>query len=283
MGLDHAMARCGRGHVHTGRYGAAGLLVYCPDGAGEPYILLQQRALWGTGGGTWGLFGGGRLRDEDPIAAALRETAEECTLEVSVVRLHGVMTDDHGGWAFHTVVGTLGEPVPVRPASMESRRAEWVRADEVDRLRLFAPFAENWARLRATAMTRLCLVVDAANVVGSRPDGWWRDRAGAAARLRDQLAELARRGVPYPPFDVCYPEVVLVVEGKARDISADADGPVRVVAARGSGDDAIVDVVAAREEGVTYLVVTADRELRARCEAVGASVTGPRRLLDQLG
>nr|MDT0666641.1 hypothetical protein [Micromonospora sp. DSM 115978] len=33
-------------------------------------------------------------------------------------------------------------------------------------------------------------MVDAANVIGSRPDGWWRDRAGAAVRLTRQIAEL---------------------------------------------------------------------------------------------
>ncbi|MBF9131576.1 hypothetical protein I0C86_21795, partial [Plantactinospora sp. S1510] len=40
------------------------------------------------------------------------------------------------------------------------------------------------------------LVVDAANVVGSKPDGWWRDRAAATARLRDRLAPLRNSGLP---------------------------------------------------------------------------------------
>jgi hypothetical protein len=40
----------------------------------------------------------------------------------------------------------------------------------------------------------LTFIVDGANVVGSRPDGWWRDRAGAAVRLNDELAGLAERG-----------------------------------------------------------------------------------------
>jgi 8-oxo-dGTP pyrophosphatase MutT (NUDIX family) len=270
---------CERGHVHSGRHGGAGLLVYYRDAAGVPYILLQHRGLWGPGGGSWGLFGGGRHHDEDAVTAALRETAEECTLETSAVRLHGVLSDDHGGWAYHTVVGSLDGPVPVQPASVESRGAAWVHADEVARLRLFTPFAESWPRLRETALTRLRLVVDAANVMGSRPDGWWRDRAGAAARLRDQLAPLARSGIPYPPFDICFPEVVLVVEGAARGIGGSA--AVHVVAAPGSGDDTIVDVAAA-EDGVSTLVVTADRELRARVTAAGAAITGPRWLLDQL-
>ena len=293
MGHGYGLVRCERGHVHSGRHGAAGLLVYYHDADGRPYILLQQRALWGPGGGTWGLFGGGRHGHEDAVAAALRETAEECTLEVSAVRLHGVLSDDHGGWVYHTVVGSLGGRAPVRPASMESRDAAWVRADEVERLRLFTPFAEGWSRLRETALTRLTLVVDAANVMGSRPDGWWRDRRAAATRLRDRLGLLAAAGMAYPPFDVRYPEVVLVVEGAARDIGPGGpdgvDGAagagrtgVRVVAARGSGDDSIVDVVSSREDGVSYLVVTADRELRARCTAAAADVIGPRWLLERL-
>jgi 8-oxo-dGTP pyrophosphatase MutT (NUDIX family) len=279
--MMNGLVRCGRGHLHSGRYGGAGLLVYYHDADGRPYVLLQHRALWGSGGGTWGLFGGGRHRNEDVIAAAMRETAEECTLDIDAVRLHGVLSDDHGGWTYHTVVGSLPMRLPVRPASSESRDAAWVRADQVEELKLFQPFAENWARLRDSAMTRVRLVVDAANVMGSRPDGWWRDRAAAAGRLRDQLTELVRAGIHYPPFDVCYPEAVLVVEGAARGIAA-ADG-IRVVAAPGSGDDAIVDVVAAAEDGVSSLVVTADRELRARCTAAGAEVTGPRWLLDRLG
>jgi 8-oxo-dGTP pyrophosphatase MutT (NUDIX family) len=281
MGYGYGLVRCERGHVHSGRHGAAGLLVYYHDAEGRAYVLLQQRAIWGPGGGTWGLFGGGRHGHEDAVTAALRETAEECTLEVSAVRLHGVLSDDHGGWTYHTVVGSLDGRTPVRPASMESRDAAWVRSDEVERLPLFAPFEESWSRLRETALTRLTLVVDGANVMGSRPDGWWRDRRAAAARLRDRLGLLAATGIAHPPFDVRYPEVVLVVEGAARDI-APTDTGVRIVAARGSGDDSIVDVVSAGERGVAYLVVTADRELRARCAAAAAEVIGPRWLLDRL-
>jgi hypothetical protein len=61
------------------------------------------------------------------------------------------------------------------------------------------------------------LVVDAANVVGSVPDGWWRDRTGAAIRLRDRLVPIASDGLADLPGPV---EVVLVVEGRARDVPA---------------------------------------------------------------
>src|SRR4051794_13942265 len=114
------------------------------------------------------------------------------------------------------------------------------------------------------------LVVDGANVVGSVPDGWWKDRAGAAVRLRDRLEGVTGTGVPDVPGPV---EVVLVVEGRARDIPA-VDG-VRLVRAAGSGDDAIVEVVRAAGAGRTVVVVTADRGLRERVRALGATVIGP--------
>lgn len=123
------------------------------------------------------------------------------------------------------------------------------------------------------------VVVDAANVVGSVPDGWWRDRHGAAERLRDRLGAIAVSGVPeragvpdwarQPPLDI-----VLVVEGAARGVEP-VEG-VRVEAAAGSADDLIVDVVAGREPERPCLVVTADRELRERVTALGAEVVGPR-------
>ena len=114
------------------------------------------------------------------------------------------------------------------------------------------------------------LVVDGANVVGSVPDGWWRDRAAAAIRLRDRLVDTTSKGLSDLPGPV---EVVLVVEGKARDIP-ETDG-VRVLRAPGSGDDAIVEFVAAEAPDRRVVVVTADRGLRARVTPLGAEVRGP--------
>ncbi|MER5379045.1 NTP pyrophosphohydrolase [Streptomyces sp. NPDC002688] len=118
-------------------------------------------------------------------------------------------------------------------------------------------------------MTTL-LIVDGANVVGSVPDGWWRDRRGAAERLRDRLADFAERGLPGHPGPL---EIVLVVEGAARGV-ASVPG-VRVDEAPGSGDDRMVQLVA-EAAGRARLVVTADRELRRRVGELGAEVTGPR-------
>ena len=123
------------------------------------------------------------------------------------------------------------------------------------------------------------LVVDAANVVGSRPDGWWRDRAGAATRLLDRLAKVPGAVMTGPDGEpVTFGEVIAVVEGRARDVPA-PDG-VRVVRATGSGDDALVDVVVDLA-GRPVLVVTADRGLRDRLPD-GTAVAGPGWLLAEL-
>jgi hypothetical protein len=153
----------------------------------------------------------------------------------------------------------------------------------------------------------ITIVVDVANVMGSRPDGWWRDRAGAAARLHAELVRLAASGRGVPPGETDPPDFVMVLEGAAKaaagrlsvsSAGSPANAPagearpgearpgearpgeVRVVQAPGSGDDAIVAVV--RELPGHRVVVTADRELRERCVAAGATILRPGWLLGLL-
>ena len=118
------------------------------------------------------------------------------------------------------------------------------------------------------------LIVDAANVVGSRPDGWWKDRAGAARRLHESLLVA----------DTAYDEIVLVLEGQAKGgVRAGRDGHVRTVHAKGVGDDTIVvEAQRAAERGDRVVVVTADRFLQSRVGGVGAQALSPSWLLDQL-
>ncbi|WP_433888094.1 NTP pyrophosphohydrolase [Streptomyces sp. CA-111067] len=131
-------------------------------------------------------------------------------------------------------------------------------------------------------MTAPLLIVDAANVVGSVPDGWWRDRRAAAERLRDALVPLAETGLAasgaVPEWAVgTRLDVVLVVEGAARGVPA-VPG-VRVESAPGSGDDliaALAEECAAVTPGRRCLVITADRELRSRVTASGSECAGPR-------
>lgn len=118
------------------------------------------------------------------------------------------------------------------------------------------------------------LVVDAANVVGSRPDGWWRDRSGAACRLHDALVAT----------DLDADVTVLVLEGRARQGHVVGRvGDVETVHAPGSGDDEIVRQVDSRRgAGDEVVVITADRELRERVTAAGGACLGPSWLLDRL-
>jgi 8-oxo-dGTP diphosphatase len=303
--------RCGQGHRHWGRFGAAGLLAYAPCGPGADQpgavcVLLQRRSWWGNHGGTWGPPGGARDSHESDVAAALREAEEECALAADAVTVRGILRDDHGGWSYRTVIASAPRTLPVRAVSSETSQVAWVPAADVTGLALHPGFAARWPVLREV-LQPLTIIVDVANVMGSRPDGWWRDRAGAARRLRDQLAGLAAEGVAALPASVrapelerWFPDIAAVVEGAARSVaaahgggsaaahgggsaaaheraSAAAAGRLRVVAARGSGDDTIAEL--ARDLAGRRLVVTADRELRERCVAAGAAVTGPSWLL----
>lgn len=121
------------------------------------------------------------------------------------------------------------------------------------------------------------LLVDVANVLGARPDGWWRDRAGATARLLERLAALPGRELPGPDgAPVPVTALVAVVEGQARDVGALVG--LRLVRAPGSGDDALAATAAELADDDDVLVVTADRGLRQRLPAT-ARVTGPGWLL----
>ena len=115
------------------------------------------------------------------------------------------------------------------------------------------------------------LVVDGANVVGSRPDGWWRDRAGAAARLHGRLAVA----------DTSYDEIVLVLEGQAKaGVPRGRDAHLRTVHASKDGDATIVkESAVAREQGHDVVVVTADRGLVQRVELLGCRTMSPSWLL----
>jgi hypothetical protein len=117
------------------------------------------------------------------------------------------------------------------------------------------------------------LVIDAANVIGSRPTGWWRDRPGAARRFTEQLRATVAAGRLDPP-------VTVVVEGQSKRGAAEgiSDG-VEVVHAPGEGDDTIA-AIAREQRGA--LVVTADRALAERVRAEGGEVVGPSWLLDRL-
>lgn len=263
------------GTRYWGRFGAAGLLAVDPDRG----ILLQHRVSWSHHGDTWGLPGGARHQGESACDGALRESAEEAGVPAGAVRPRLISVLDVDVWTYSTLVADVVTPFEPVISDPESRELAWVPLDAVDDYPLHPGFADSWPRLRELLSVRPSIVVDAANVVGSVPDGWWRDRAGATGRLLDRLAVVAASGTDAAalglPAQTWFPEISVVVEGQARAVSPVPDG-LEVVRAAGSGDDAVVAeasrLVAA---GRTVSVVTSDRELRARVEAVGAVAHGP--------
>ncbi|HEY8318999.1 MAG TPA: NUDIX hydrolase [Amnibacterium sp.] len=273
------------GRRFWGLAGASGLLAVTPEDA----ILLQHRVPWSHFGGTWGLPGGARNVGESAVDGALREAREETGIDTALLRPRFAVRLDMDVWTYTTIAADAPSALPIAVSDPESTALEWVPLDAVDELPLHPGFADAWPHLKALLAIRRALVVDVANVVGSRPDGWWKDRAGAAARLLEAVARRAERGFPVEgegalPVVAHWPEVVAVLEGEARPAAAAAPQAVTAVAASGSGDDEIVAQTAAlTARGRQVRVVTADRALAERVRAVGAvEVLGPSRLLEQL-
>ena len=284
------------GERYWGRFGAAGLLAFDP----ARWILLQHRVAWSHFGGTWGLPGGALHEGESAIVGAVREAQEEAGVPDASVRPRFTNVLDLGVWTYTTVVADVVHPFEPVISDPESVALEWVPVDDVEGRPLHPGFANAWPALRALLEVRPALVVDAANVVGSVPDGWWKDRAGAAGRLAVRLAGIA---VPAADFGLeateWFPEVGLVVEGQARRVADAVSAPdtgagaaellpaggVCVVRAEAAGDDEIVAEVERRTaQGERVVAVTSDRELRSRVAEAGAvevhSAGWLRRLLD---
>jgi predicted RNA-binding protein with PIN domain len=120
-------------------------------------------------------------------------------------------------------------------------------------------------------------LVDGMNVVGARPDGWWRDRTGAMARLAGALDAFARETGD---------AVTVIFDGRPRDLGAERVD-VRFASRRGpnAADDDIAARAAADEDPSSLRVVTSDGALAERVAAAGATVVGAgefRRRLDAL-
>ena len=119
--------------------------------------------------------------------------------------------------------------------------------------------------------------VDGNNVMGSRPDGWWRDRTKAARRLVAEIIPVAlgHGGVwtivfdgKEPPAMPLPPECLTVIHtGHGR---------------RNGADDRIVDLVDALPNWAASLVYTSDAKLRTRVETLGTQVVGSRTLLRKI-
>jgi len=286
---------CAQGHQHWGVFGAAGLLAYVahPADPALTLVLVQQRSRWSHQGGTWALPGGAMDSEETPAEAALREADEECMLDPKLVVPRGQYTDDHGGWAYHTVLAEAAEPLRVRADGYETDAAVWRPAGEVDQLDLHPGFAASWPALRG-ALVPLTVLVDGTG-----------GPAGAGRRLPARLAELARSGLGALPGGLAssalarwYPDYVLALgEADAADATSAAaaeearvarEAPrfswnepltvrtaeIRVVAVADGAQAADVLTGLAEATPGHRLVVSDRRDARERAAAAGAAVAG---------
>ena len=128
-----------------------------------------------------------------------------------------------------------------------------------------------------TLTARSRVFVDGNNVMGSRPDGWWRDRADAARRLVADVIPLAiRHGGAW----------TIVFDGKEPPAMPPSPGCLAVIHTghrrRDGADDRIADLVREHPDRAALLVYTSDAKLRNRVKALGAQVMGSGMLLRQL-
>jgi 8-oxo-dGTP pyrophosphatase MutT (NUDIX family) len=288
-------------------FGAAGVLAYAPDPEDQAgsLILLQHRAGWSHQGGTWALPGGAMDSDETPAEAALREADEECMLDPKLVVPRGMYSEEHGGWAYHTILAQAEAPFRVYSDAYESDEVLWVPAGQVDQRDLHPGFAASWPALRE-ALLPLTVLVDGGGVVAARsaPDAA-AGPAEAARQLRGQLTDLARVGIAALPGGLAapalarwYPDYVLVLDGQAGTAAgdlapADEAGRARPPARFSWNEPLVVRTAEVRVVPVAdraqagdvlaglagstpgrRLVVSDRPEVRERAAATGAGVAG---------
>ena len=123
-------------------------------------------------------------------------------------------------------------------------------------------------------------IVDGMNVIGARPDGWWRDRDGAVRRLAADLAAYSLETGE---------GVTAVFDGRPVELPAEVEAEIAVVFASRSGPDAADDDIAAIVGSSRYpeelSVATSDDALAERVRSRGGEVVGAgafRRLLDEV-
>lgn len=271
---------CACGQRHWGLAGAAGLLVWRLH-RGRLEILLQERAEWTQQGGTWGIPGGARQWEESAIAGALREANEEAGIDPRTVAIGFTHRQLHPDWSYVTVIARALGDFTYQADGHESVSLRWVAWDQLAYYPLH-PALDAMREELAPLLHIPVVLVDSANVVGSRPDGWWNDRVGAAGRLYRQLVDLTERGWPGRVFDISalkmYPLTIQVTEGQAN--AMEEEGPVIIHRADASGDDALVELTEAIDAGLAGAVseagvvraITSDRELTERLRAAGAEV-----------
>lgn len=143
--MDH-WTYCDQGHLHWGRNGAAGMLLRHTDPqTNTTRYFLQQRGPDVQNPGTWSTPGGVIEDNETPHAAAIRESQEELG-QFPLTKLQHLHTLDHGGWAYHTMVGDVSQQFYPQGGTQDYEHADsgWFTPAEVDELPLHPGFREGW-------------------------------------------------------------------------------------------------------------------------------------------
>ena len=110
-------------------------------------------------------------------------------------------------------------------------------------------------------------LIDGMNVIGSRPDGWWRDRDGAIVKLSARLAIFAAS----TPM-----EVRVIFDGPLPEpppVTSDVEVTF-APGGRNAADRRIVAFLRSSPDAGAWQVVTSDRELADACSSLGAAVVG---------
>jgi 8-oxo-dGTP diphosphatase len=304
QGDGDGWVRCALGHTHWGKFGAAGVMI-----RQHGQTVLQHRAPWTHEGGTWAVPGGARDSHEDAVTTALREADEEADIDPTWVRPLGAWITDHDGWAYATIMAEPVGQMRLSSANPESLDMRWWQDELIGEMALHSGFAQSWAVL-APLPSPMTIVVDAAAVMGARPDGAATDRLAGARALRDALRDTVRLGIsardplaPTTPLHLIFPRIVLVVAGEAAplalEVPLDEPGPkpafrpsftirgpriapwwersVEVVASPGEGSsdtEVLAQAQLGLGSGEHLVVVSADPEVQRQIGQLDAQSAG---------
>jgi len=110
-------------------------------------VLLQLRAAWTHGGGTWALPGGALDSHEDSATAAAREAWEEAGIDPSALAFKAIFSDDHGNWRYDTVIAHTERDPGAHEANAESEDIRWGPIDGGAGSELNPALRRSWVEL----------------------------------------------------------------------------------------------------------------------------------------
>ncbi|MDO9378646.1 MAG: NUDIX hydrolase [Nocardioidaceae bacterium] len=135
---------CTCGRQHDGAHGAAGLALI-RDGR----LLICHHSEFAMANGVWSLPGGPVEHGESPLRAAKRAARTELAgLDVSAIRVVGEMVDDHGGWAYTTLICEYDGPTELKPSGPDASGLVWAPLEAVSSAQMLDQSAHTWPALR---------------------------------------------------------------------------------------------------------------------------------------